>query len=179
MKFTELSLSGAFLVELEPHADERGFFARAYSAREFRDHSLRDDLTEISLSRNLKAGTLRGMHFQRPPHEETKLVRVTRGRVFDVIVDIRNSSPTRGRWLGFELSSDNGQALYIPGGFAHGFLTLENQTDVLYQITDTFHADAADGFAWNDPTVAIKWPRTPTIISAADQSRPKSRIAEH
>lgn len=171
MKFTETPLPGAFLVESEPHKDDRGFFARMFSAREFRDHGLRGDLTEVSLSRNLKAGTLRGMHFQRSPHEETKLVRVVRGRAFDVIVDIRNASPTCGKWFGQELSAETGAALYVPAGFAHGFLTLEDQTDVLYQITDTFCPEAASGFAWNDPTVAIGWPETPRVISAADQSR--------
>ena len=178
MKFTETPLSGAFLVELEPRHDDRGFFSRMFSAREFRNHGLRDDLTEVSLSRNLKAGTLRGMHFQRAPHEETKLVRVVRGRVFDVIVDIRNASPTFGQWFGRELSSESGTALYVPAGFAHGFLTLEDQTDVLYQISDTFCPEAAAGFAWNDPNIAIRWPRTPTVISQADQTRQKFLTAD-
>lgn len=172
MKFTETPLSGAFVVEIEPHPDERGFFARMFSAREFREHGLRDDLTEVSVSRNLKARTLRGMHFQRPPHEETKLVRVVRGRVYDVIVDMRDFSPTLGRWFGHELSAESGEALYIPAGFAHGFLTLEDQTDVWYHITDTFHPEAAAGIRWDDPFFGIAWPNQPQIISKADSSLP-------
>lgn len=172
MKFIETPLSGAFVVEIEPHSDERGFFARMFSAREFREHGLRDDLTEVSVSRNLKARTLRGMHFQRPPHEETKLVRVVRGRVYDVIVDLRDFSPTLGRWFGRELSAETGEALYIPAGFAHGFLTLEDQTDVWYHITDTFHPEAAAGIRWDDPFFGIAWPNQPEIISKADGSLP-------
>lgn len=172
MKFTELPLSGAFLVELEPRTDDRGFFARTFSAREFREQGLRDDLTEVSVSRNFKAHTLRGMHFQRPPHEETKLVRVIRGLVYDVIVDLRDSSPTFGRWFGRELSAETGEALYIPAGFAHGFLTLKDQTDVWYHITDTFHPEAATGIRWNDPFFGIVWPNQPEIISKADGSLP-------
>jgi len=173
MKITETPLRGAYLVELEPHSDERGFFARAYSASEFRDHGLLGDLTEVSISRNLKAGTLRGMHFQKSPHEETKLVRVVRGRAFDVIVDIRQNSRTFRQWYSQELSAENGQALYVPGGFAHGFLTREDQTDVLYQITDTFHSTSGTGLAWDDPVIAIQWPQVPEIISKADQARPR------
>lgn len=173
MKFTETPLSGAYLVELEVHSDERGFFARTFSAEEFHAQGLRSDLTEVSLSRNLKAGTLRGMHFQKFPHEETKLVRVVRGRAFDVIVDIRPDSPTFSQWYGQNLSAETGQALYVPTGFAHGFLTLEDQTDVWYQITDTFHSSAATGLAWDDPAIGIQWPHAPTIISQDDRTRPK------
>jgi len=173
MKITETPLRGAYLVELEPHSDERGFFARAYSPSEFRKQGLRDELTEMSLSRNIKAGTLRGMHFQKSPHEETKLVRVVRGRAFDVIVDIRPESPTFRQWHGQELSVENGRALYVPAGFAHGFITREDQTDVLYQITDTYKSAAAAGLAWDDPTIAIQWPQAPSIISQADRSRPR------
>mgnify|MGYP005848845267 CR=1 FL=1 len=172
MKFTETPLSGAWLVELEPHHDNRGFFARTFSAREFRERNLVGDLTECSLSRNIRALTLRGMHFQRPPHAETKLVRVVRGRIHDVIVDIRASSPTYQQWFGVELSAATGLALYIPEGFAHGFLTLEDESDVVYQITDTFLPGAAAGFAWNDPTIGIAWPAKPLVISEADRTRP-------
>jgi dTDP-4-dehydrorhamnose 3,5-epimerase len=171
MKFTETPLSGAFLVELDPQSDDRGFFARAFSASEFLAKGLCADLTEISLSRNHRAGTLRGMHYQHAPHEETKFVRVVCGRIFDVIVDIRETSSTRGEWFGTELSSKQGNGLYIPAGFAHGFLTLEDATDVFYQITDTFCAEAADGFAWDDPKVGIAWPIKPQVLSVADRHR--------
>lgn len=171
MKFTQLPLADAFLVELEPRSDERGFFARTFSAREFQQRGLRGDLTEISLSRNLKTGTLRGMHYQCAPHEETKLVRVVQGRIFDVIVDLRQGSPTIRQWYGRKLSAENGQGLYIPAGFAHGFLTLEPNTDVLYQISDTYHLEAATGFAWNDPSIGIAWPGEPLVISDADRAR--------
>lgn len=173
MNFTETSLRGAYLVGLDNHPDERGFFARAYSTSEFRKQGLRGDLTEVSISRNLKARTLRGMHFQNSPHEETKLVRVVRGRAFDVIVDLQQDSPTFRQWYGQELSAENGLALYVPAGFAHGFLTLVDQTDVLYQITDTFCASATAGIAWDDPTIAIQWPHAPAILSHADRTRPK------
>jgi dTDP-4-dehydrorhamnose 3,5-epimerase len=172
MKFNPTTLPGVYLVEAVPHVDERGFFARICSAREFRDHGLRGDLTEISLSRNFTAGTLRGMHFQRSPREETKIVRVVRGRAFDVIVDIRESSSTFGQWFGQELSAETASALYVPAGFAHGFLTLEDQTDVLYQISDTYCPEAATGFAWNDPRVAIRWPAKPLHLSARDRKNP-------
>lgn len=171
MKFTETPLPGAYLVELEPHTDERGFFARSYSPSEFREQGLRDDLTEVSLSRNLKAGTLRGMHFQKSPHAETKLVRVVHGRAFDVIVDIRHDSPTFGQWHGQELSAEGGQALYVPAGFAHGFLTRDDHTDVLYQITDTFEPGSIDGFAWYDPNVGIAWPGDVIIASQSDHDQ--------
>jgi dTDP-4-dehydrorhamnose 3,5-epimerase len=172
MKFTELPLSGAYLVSLEPHCDERGFFARTFSAREFRERGLCGDLSECSLSRNSQAMTLRGMHYQCEPYAEIKLIRVMRGRVFDVVVDIREVSPTHGKWFGVELSADNGMALYVPAGFAHGFLTLEDNTDVYYQISDTYMAAAATGFAWNDPSVGIAWPFEPLVISEADRKRP-------
>lgn len=179
MKFTETPLPGAFLVEMEPSHDIRGFFGRAFSAREFRGKGLDADLTEISITRNLVAGTLRGMHYQYGRHAETKFVRVIRGAVFDVIVDIRPDSATRGKWFGWNLTPTNGAALYIPKGFAHGFLTLEDNTDVLYQITDTYDAQAATGFAWNDPDVAIAWPGEPTVISPRDAALPPLRDRTH
>lgn len=168
MKFIEAPLSGAYILEMESSSDERGSFGRAFSAREFCEQGLEGGLTEISISRNLRSGTLRGMHFQKEPHSETKLVRVIQGAAFDVIVDIRKDSPTWGRWFGLELSAENCRALYIPAGFAHGFLTLSDGTDILYQISDTFHAASATGFAWNDPSVGIHWPRTPHVLSARD-----------
>jgi dTDP-4-dehydrorhamnose 3,5-epimerase len=172
MVFKETVLSGAYLVSLEPHCDDRGFFARVFSMREFRERGLCFELTECSLSRNTSARTLRGMHYQREPHAETKLVRVVRGRIFDVIVDIRETSPARGKWFGVELSAENGMALYVPAGFAHGFLTLEEKTDVYYQISDTYMVAATTGFAWNDPSVGIAWPFEPLVMSDADRRLP-------
>lgn len=172
LRFFETPLSGSFLIKPEPSSDERGYFARIFSAREFAEQGLRGDLTEISISHNSKSRTLRGMHFQKSPYEETKLVRVVRGRAFDVIVDMRKNSATYGQWVAEELSADNGLALYIPDGFAHGFLTLEDHTDILYQITDTFEPAATSGFFWNDPGVSIRWPQDPRIISSRDTQLP-------
>jgi len=172
MKFINTSLPGALLLEPDPRNDRRGFFARIFSCREFRSQGLCGDLTEISISRSLLRGTLRGLHFQRPPHEETKLVRVVRGRIFDVIVDLRKTSPACGKWEGFDLSDVNGLALYVPAGFAHGFMTLEDNTDVLYQITDTFHPDSASGIRWDDPTLNITWPLQPSVMSDFDSNLP-------
>ncbi len=170
MIFTETPLHGAYLVAVEFSCDTRGGFGRAFSARAFHEHGLESELTEISISRNLRAGTLRGMHYQRSPHEETKLVRVTQGAAFDVIVDMRPGSPTFRKWFGLELTPAHATALYIPKGFAHGFLTLEENTEILYQISDTYHAASATGFAWNDPSLAIDWPIDPVLLSEADHS---------
>ena len=147
MKCIQTPLQGAYLVEMEPFCDERGSFGRAFSAREFREWGLDGDLSEISICHNRRSGTLRGMHFQSGVHAEAKFVRAIRGSIFDVMVDIRQGSPTFGKWHGAMLTHTNGAALYIPKGFAHGFLTLEDGTDVLYQITDTYNAPSATGFA--------------------------------
>lgn len=157
---------------MESAHDERGFFGRAFSAREFRERGLEADLSEISICHNRVAGTLRGMHFQEGTHAETKFVRVIQGSVFDVIVDIRPASTTFGKWFGMDLTSANRLALHVPEGFAHGYLTLEDKTEVLYQISDTYNARAATGFAWNDPSVAITWPGEPVVISQRDATLP-------
>jgi len=170
MKFTETSIPGAFLVETEPSCDERGSFGRVFSAREFYDYGLPSDLTEVSISSNLHRGTLRGLHFQRPPHGETKLVRAVRGAVFDVIVDLRRESLTFCKWFGCELSCENGRALFVPSGCAHGFLTLTDGADVLYHITDTYEPSAVAGFAWDDPSFGIEWPIPPVVMSEKDKS---------
>jgi dTDP-4-dehydrorhamnose 3,5-epimerase len=172
MKFIESPLSGAYIIEMESSSDERGSFGRAFSPRDFREQGLDGGLTEISISRNMRSGTLRGMHFQKVPHAETKLVRVVQGAAFDVIVDVRTGSPTWRKSFGLELSAENFRALYIPAGFAHGFLTLSDKTDVLYQISDTFHEASATGFAWNDPAVGIRWPGLPNLISHKDAALP-------
>jgi len=172
MTFSALEIPGVFQVDVEPRRDERGSFARLFSQKEFQAQGLESRLSEISISSNTRRGTLRGMHFQRDPHGEIKLVRVVRGAIFDVVVDLRRNSPTFCNWHGAELSCDNGHALYIPRGCAHGFLTLTDKTDVLYQITDTFDSASASGYAWNDPAFAIEWPFRPQVISERDLSWP-------
>jgi dTDP-4-dehydrorhamnose 3,5-epimerase len=172
MIFHETSLAGAFLLEMERHEDERGFFARAWCRREFEAHGLDPAIAQTSVSFNRLKGTLRGMHCQHPPHEEVKLVRCTRGAIWDVIIDLRPRSPTYRRWEGFELSEENGSELYIPKGFAHGFQTLADATEVHYQISE-FHAPgAAAGFRHDDSAFAIPWPLAVSVIAERDRSWP-------
>jgi len=170
MRFTELRLSGAFLVELEPHFDERGFFARTFCEEEFAAHGLPRRFPQCNLSRSRHRGTLRGMHFEAPPSLESKLVSCTAGSLYDVIVDLRPGSPTRLQWVGVELSATAAQGLFVPAGFAHGFLTMVDNTDATYHMGDSFHAGRARGFRWNDPAVGIVWPFAPTTLSERDQS---------
>lgn len=158
MKFNSTKLEDAVVIELERHGDERGFFARVWCRDEFADHGLVPNLAQCSISRNSLSGTLRGMHFQKPPHEETKLVRCTAGAIYDVIIDLRVDSRTYGEWIGVELRADEGKALYVPKGFAHGFQTLVDDTDVLYMIADPYVPDAASGVRWDDPAFSIEWP---------------------
>jgi dTDP-4-dehydrorhamnose 3,5-epimerase len=172
MIFTPSPLRGAFLVDLEPHADERGFFARSYCAAEFAAHGLGPDLRQCSVSYNASKGTLRGMHYQGAPHEEHKLVRCTAGAIFDVIVDIRDSSPTYRRWFGTELTGANRRSLFIPPGFAHGFVSLTDNAEVYYMISVAHAPEVSRGFRWNDPAFAIEWPLVPTVISPRDASYP-------
>lgn len=174
MKFVETKLAGAYVVELEPHRDERGFFARAWCEDEFRKQGLVTSMAQGNVvCSNAKAGTLRGLHFQKHPHEEVKLVRCTRGSVFDVMVDLRPESPTFKQWFGLELTEDNGKMLYVPRRFLHGFMTLTERADVFYQASVPFNRESAAGFMWNDPAFGIQWPREPALISAADQSWPR------
>lgn len=175
MRIEPLSLSGLHLVHPDRHADDRGSFARTFCRATFLQHGLADCGLECSLSRNRLRGTLRGMHWQRPPHGEAKLVRCSRGAIFDVAVDIRQGSPSRGSWCGFELSAENGRAFYIPAGFAHGFVTLTDDADVFYQIADPYVPEAATGFRWDDPDVDIDWPIPPLLMSERDASLPLLR----
>lgn len=168
MIFEALSLKGAYLIKPEPHHDERGFFARSFCKQEFQKVGLVDEYVQCSLSYNKKKGTLRGMHYQLPPHQETKLVRCNQGAIYDVIVDIRLLSPTYKQWLAVELTQGNGYILYIPAGFAHGFLTLQDDTEVSYQISTFYVEKAANGFRWNDSTFKIQFPNSPIIISEKD-----------
>ena len=169
MLFTPTALPGAFLLDPERFEDARGFFARTWCPRELESHGLNPDLAQVSLAFNSALGTLRGMHFQMAPHEEAKIVRCTSGAIFDVVIDLRPDSPTRCRWVGAELSAENHRALYVPEGFAHGYITLAGNTEVLYMISE-FHAPAAArGVRYNDPAFAIAWPRPVQVISDRDR----------
>jgi dTDP-4-dehydrorhamnose 3,5-epimerase len=170
MKFTETELSGVYIIELEKIEDERGFFARAWCAREFSANELVSDFVQCNISCNTKKGTLRGLHYQCRPYEEVKTVRCTKGAIFDVVVDIRPNSPTFCKWISVTLSDDNYKMLYIPGGFAHGFQTLCNDTDVFYQMSEYYYPEYSRGVRWNDPAFGIKWPLPCSCISQKDKS---------
>jgi dTDP-4-dehydrorhamnose 3,5-epimerase len=173
MRFTELELPGLFLVELELFQDERGFFARSWCQSEFAKHGLNPQLVQCNISFNDRQGTLRGLHYQSAPHAEDKLVRCTRGRIFDVAVDLRPESPTYLRWFGIELTQDNLRMLYIPKGFAHGFQTFVDQSEVFYQMSQAYHPQSARGVRWDDPAFGINWPSAAQrIISQKDQDYP-------
>lgn len=172
MRFVETRLRGACLVEPEPIVDERGAFARTFCVREFGEQGLETSFPQHSISISHRAGTLRGMHFQNPPHAEAKLVSCIQGAIFDVIVDMRAGSPTYLQWESFELTPENRRQLYIPKGFAHGFITLADETVVQYLISELHVPDAARGFRHDDPAVGIKWPTTPSVISDRDRNWP-------
>ena len=172
MQFKQTNLSGAYLIELERHSDERGFFARTFCQKELSALSLETAVAQCSTSFNSRRGTLRGMHFQAAPYEEVKLVRCTRGSIFDVIIDLRPDSPTVGQHFAATLSPDNGKQLYIPRGFAHGFLTLEDNTEVFYQISNAYAPQAGRGVRWNDPAFSIPWPAEVLVISERDRAYP-------
>lgn len=175
MVFQDTGLAGAFLVELERIHDERGFFARSWCTREFAERGLNGRLVQCNVSRNRARGTLRGMHYQAAPHEEAKLVRCTMGAIYDVMVDLRPSSRTYLRSFGAELSADNHRALYIPEGFAHGFLTLTDESEVFYQMSEFYAPQTARGLRWNDPLLSIEWPGPVTVISERDRTYPDFR----
>ena len=172
MKFSATELFGAYLVELEPASDRRGFFARTFCVEEFAMHGLVNHFPQHSFSLSVKKGTLRGMHYQREPAGEAKLVRCVQGAIFDVIIDIRPSSPTYRRWQHFELSSHNNDQLYIPKGFAHGFQTLTDDAVVNYLISTNYDAGLASGIRFDDPSFGITWPLAVTEISEKDVSWP-------
>jgi dTDP-4-dehydrorhamnose 3,5-epimerase len=172
MIFKELGLAGAFRIEPRRIEDERGFFARAFCAREFEARGLDAAVAQCSISFNRHRGTVRGMHYQAAPHAEAKLVRCTRGGLYDVIIDLRPESPTFARHAAAVLTPDNRHMLYVPKGFAHGFMTIEDDTEIAYQISD-FHAPGhARGVRWDDPVFAIEWPLPVTVISERDRNYP-------
>jgi dTDP-4-dehydrorhamnose 3,5-epimerase len=172
MRFSETGIAGVVVVDIEPREDARGAFARLHCPEEFAAAGYSFAPAQTSLSRNPRTGTLRGMHYQPAPHAEAKLVRVVRGRIFDVALDLRAGSPTYRRWTSAELSAENGRALLILEGVAHGFLTLEPDTDVLYQIAPAFQPGHEAGVRWNDPAFAIAWPAAPQVISERDTGYP-------
>lgn len=172
MIFRETPLAGAFIVEPERFEDERGFFARTYDRDIFAERGLDVEIVQCSVSYNRRRGTLRGLHFQAAPHEETKLVRCTRGGIWDVIVDLRQGSPTRGCHFAVVLSAEKGNALYVPKGMAHGLLTLEEETEIFYQISERHSPEHARGFRWDDPTFAIPWPEPIAMMSDKDRQLP-------
>ncbi len=158
------------MIDIKPIGDERGFFARSFCQKEFREHRLNPNLVQCNISLNAKKGTLRGMHYQTGPDEEAKLVRCTMGAIYDVIIDLRSGSPTFKQWAAVELTANNHRMLYVPEGFAHGFQTLEENTEIFYQMS-AFHAsESARGVRWNDPSFEIQWPLLDQIMSERDKS---------
>ena len=173
MKFISTEIAGVWLIVPEPIEDERGSFARLFCRREFEAHGLNAELAQCSASFNKRKGTLRGLHFQAEPHGEEKIVRCTRGAIYDVIADLRRDSPSFRRWRGFELTADNRMMVYVPRGVAHGFLTMSDDTEVFYQMSEFHHPEAARGVRWDDPSLAIRWPQVPpALISDSDRSLP-------
>lgn len=170
MIFIETKLKGAFIIEPEPLEDERGFFARTFDQKEFEAHGLNPRVAQCNISFNKKKGTLRGMHYQIAPYEEAKLVRCTKGAIYDVIIDLRPESPTFKQWIAVELTAENRRMLYAPEGVAHGFQTLEDNTEVFYMMSEFYHPECARGVRWNDPAFGIEWPIKEKTVSSKDNS---------
>ena len=169
MIFKETNLQGAFVIEPEMLTDERGAFARIFCKKEFENHGLNPNIFQCSISLNKEKFTLRGMHFQKTPHAEAKLVRCSRGLIYDVIVDLRPNSPTYMGWTSIEISLENKRMVYVPEGFAHGFQTLEDNTEVIYQMSQFYSPGHSGGFRWDDPSFNIEWPTEPIVISPKDK----------
>jgi dTDP-4-dehydrorhamnose 3,5-epimerase len=172
MLFHETRLPGVFEIDIEPHADDRGFFARSWCRKEFEEHGLNSQLVQCNISFNTRRGTLRGMHYQAPPYAEAKIVRCTRGAIYDVVVDLRPSSPACRKWIAVTLTAVNRRMLYIPEGCAHGFLTLEGETEIFYQMSEYFDPGSARGVRWNDLAFGVRWPETVEVISERDRTYP-------
>lgn len=172
MKFNETILKGAYVIELEPRIDHRGFFSRTFCANEFKKYGLEENMVQSNLSYSKEKHTLRGMHYQVNGHEEVKLVRCTKGRLLDTIVDLRPASPTYCQYFSVELTSDNFKMLYVPKGFAHGFLTLEENTEIFYQVSSFYSQENERGVRWNDPAFKIAWPVKNPILSEKDKIHP-------
>ena len=173
MKYTETKILGAFIIEPEKMEDERGYFIRGWCKSQFDARGLASNFVQFNISSSKKAGTMRGLHYQIPPHQETKLIRCTKGALYDVIIDLRMKSPTYMQWLGVELRADTYKMLYIPEGLAHGFLTLEDNTEVFYPASQIYYPLSERGIRWNDPNFDIKWPKTDVrILSEKDKNWP-------
>ena len=172
MRFTETKLAGAFVIEPERIDDQRGFFARIWSQREFEQRGIDSNLVECNISFNRKKGTLRGLHYQAAPHAQSKLVRCTMGAIFDVIVDLRQESPTFRQWASVRLSADNRTMLFIPEGLAHGFQSLVDDSEVFYQMSRYYSPESSRGVRWNDPAFGIVWPEDSRVMNARDQNYP-------
>jgi dTDP-4-dehydrorhamnose 3,5-epimerase len=172
MIFHETKLPGVFEIHLEPQGDSRGFFARSWCQREFEQHGLNPVTVQCNVSFNEKKGTLRGMHYQADPHPEAKLVRCTQGSLYDVVVDLRAASTTLKKWTSIVLSASKRNMIYVPEGFAHGFLTLEDHTEIFYQMSEFYYPELSRGVRWNDPGIGIVWPFQPEVISDRDRSYP-------
>lgn len=172
MLFKETKLKGAFIIEPEKREDERGFFARTYCRKEFEAARLNPNFLQANMSYNRRKGTLRGMHYQNAPYEECKLIRCTRGAIYDVIIDLRQDSPTFRQWIGVELTADNYRMLFVPEKFAHGFLTLEDNVEVSYQVSQFYTPGSEGGIRYNDPGIGITWPGEILVISDKDRSWP-------
>jgi dTDP-4-dehydrorhamnose 3,5-epimerase len=169
MKFHETELPGVFKICIEPRPDERGFFARTWCQREFEAHGLDTGLVQCNISFNVRKGTLRGMHYQAEPYSENKLIRCTSGSIFDAVVDLRRRSPTFKKWIGLVLTAKNRDMVYVPTGCAHGFLTLEDHSEVFYQMSEFYNADSARGVRWNDSAFQIAWPEKMEVICDRDR----------
>lgn len=172
MKFTPTDLKDAVLIELDKRTDDRGWFARVFCEEEFAAAGLETRFVQANASANPRAGTLRGMHYQKAPHAEIKVIRCTRGAIHDVIIDLRTDSPTHGRWQGFELSAANGRMLYVPEGFAHGYMTLQDDTEAAYLVSQPYMPGAEDGLRHDDPAFGIRWPRAAAVVSQKDAGWP-------
>ena len=172
MIFTETKLKGAFVLEIKKLEDDRGFFGRAWCANEMADHGLKSEIKQVNMSLSLKKGTLRGMHYQNDPFQETKVVRCTKGAIFDIIIDLRKDSPTYKQWVGVELTEHNYKMLYVPEDFAHGFITLEDNTEVTYLVSQFYTPGAEAGIRWDDPAFGIELPIDPVIITEKDRTHP-------
>jgi dTDP-4-dehydrorhamnose 3,5-epimerase len=172
MKFTETPLKGAYLIDLNKLEDERGFFSRLYCTKEFEAHGLNPNVVQVNNSHSVLKGTLRGLHYQLAPKEETKLVRCIKGSIYDVIVDMRKDSPTFGQSFGTELSEENRQMMYVPNGFAHGFLTLKDNSELIYLVSEFYSKELERGLRWDDPALNIQWPFKPVVVSERDEQHP-------
>lgn len=172
MKFTPLSIVGAYQIEIAPRVDERGFFARMFCAKQFAQLGLQENFVQMNHSMSLQKGTLRGLHYQRSPMAEVKVVRCIRGKIWDCLLDIREGSPTYGQWTGVELCAHQPTMVYVPQGVAHGFVTLDDDSEVLYQVSHEYAPDHERGIRWDDPQFNIQWPMTPSVISDRDRCHP-------